>query len=118
MKKWIGLVAMGGMLVLAGKLAANHDHSYGLEEASRVCSRLTFDSSKMKCLSAIRGIYYLEVEAVRVCGNLTFDNSTIECLKAIRGKVYMSAEVDICRNMTFDSSTVECFKESGRSDRW
>lgn len=89
--------------------------SSGRDEASQLCTKLTFSSDKDACLKIVREGEYFSARAAKVCTGVTFGSDAVSCMKAIRDKDYMSAEIDRCAKETFGSSTTDCFKTNGKS---
>lgn len=86
----------------------------GRDEASQLCTKLTFSSDRDSCLKVVRDGEFFTVSAAKVCAGVTFSSDAVACMKAIKDRTYLSAEIDTCAKETFGSSTTDCFKKSGK----
>lgn len=85
----------------------------GLDEATTVCSRMPFDTDKMKCLNLVRDRSF-DIGAVAICGGMPFDSDKMKCLELIRDRQFSSsAEIAICAKMPFNSDKMKCLAEAG-----
>jgi hypothetical protein len=100
----IALMTMTGLMAQAA----------GRQEASAICTSMSFDSNRNQCISDLARYDYFEQGAIDICRGLSFDSGKNECVKVIGNKSYEAYEIDNCKKSSFDSTKTDCLKNSGR----
>ncbi|MGZ3746601.1 MAG: hypothetical protein ACXWRE_04510 [Pseudobdellovibrionaceae bacterium] len=103
------------LMVSLMTLSAFGAQAAGRQEASEICSSMSFDSSRNGCIAAIGKYDYFEQGAINLCMSMSFDNSKLECASTIGNKSYEPYEITNCEKNSFDSGKNQCLKTSGRS---
>ncbi|MNL28437.1 hypothetical protein D3C87_1500790 [compost metagenome] len=89
----------------------------GREEASQICTSMSFDSGKSACIASIRNYEYFERGAIDICSGMSFDSGKLQCVTAIGNKTYENYEIQACEVQSFDSGKVSCLQNGGRAFR-
>lgn len=101
----IALMTMTGLMAQAA----------GRQEASEICTSMSFDSTRNQCISELAKYDYFEQGAIDLCKGMSFDSGKIECVKVIGNKAYEAYEIDNCRKSSFDSTKTQCLSTAGRA---
>lgn len=98
------------LMVLSGSLV----QAAGRQEASEICTSMSFDSDRNSCISAISKFDYFEQGAINICLRLSFDSDKKQCVSNIGNKTYELYEITNCEKNSFDSGKIQCLKDAGR----
>lgn len=86
----------------------------GREEASKICSSMSFESSRNQCLEKLRPFEYFDTGAIEVCKTMGFDSTMVQCVSAIGDKAYENYEIENCLAQDFDSTKLSCLNNNGK----
>ncbi|HEY8271818.1 MAG TPA: hypothetical protein VIG33_13085, partial [Pseudobdellovibrionaceae bacterium] len=103
-----------GVMSVLVALSAVMAQAAGRQEASEVCTSMSFDSDRNYCISAISKYDYFDQGAINLCLGMSFDSGKKECISNIGNKTYDPYELTNCEKNDFDSSKNQCLKGAGR----
>lgn len=110
---------MKSMILIAFVLVSSalSAQAAGRQEASEICSSMSFDSGKSACINSIRNYEYFDNGAIDICSGMSFDSGKLQCVVAIGNKTYENYEISACETQSFDSGKVSCLTNGGRTFR-
>lgn len=110
---------MKSMILIAFVLmsSALSAQAAGVQEASEICTSMSFDSGRQACVTAIKNFDYYDRAAIKICKGLSFDSGRQACITAIGDKAYEQFEIDLCGSQSFDSGKLTCLTTNGKTFR-